>query len=278
MVLAVVLAVTLSSAACSAAAANGSWLSGGISGLQVTPAIIQKELGRFLWLPDTRVGQINVANCGTAPLVVDIEVAGITHTEDGAVDVLPCPPDVAAALIMSPAGPITVMPGRTSTIALELDRAYANMPDHSGLCAALVITGAPVRSGPASQGLHVGSRIVLPVMIKLPWRDHARLRVVEARGFGAENGRPALALRVANEGGAYARVDGRVLITAADGTRAAEAEFGPALALPGCVREFCVELPGLELPPGSYTADAQIKAGGKVAAGARFTVAFPGQP
>ena len=66
MALAVVLAVALSIAACSPLGADGHWLSGGVSGLVVTPAIIQKELSRFLWLPDTRVGQISVANRGTA--------------------------------------------------------------------------------------------------------------------------------------------------------------------------------------------------------------------
>jgi hypothetical protein len=278
MALAVVLAVALSIAACSPLGADGHWLSGGVSGLVVTPAIIQKELSRFLWLPDTRVGQISVANRGTAPVVVDLQIAGIAHTEDGSIDVLPCPPEVGAALILSPAEPVTVMPGRAATVRLELDRAYTNMPDRSGLCAALIITSAPVRTQLAPGGLEVGSRIVLPVMVRLSWRDRARLAVVEARASGGENGRPTLALRVANEGGAYARVDGRVFITAADGSRAAEADFGPALALPGCVRAFRAELAGAVLPPGRYLADVQIRADGKAAGGAKFTVSSLGRP
>lgn len=251
-----------------------------MSGLVVTPAIIQKELGRFLWLPDTRVGQISVANRGTTPVVLNLEVAGIAHTEDGSIDVLPCSPEVGAALILSPAGPVTVMPGRAATVRLELNRAYANMPDRSGLCAALIISGAPARSRLASNGLEVGSTIVLPVMVKLPWRDRARLAVVEARVESAdpEDGCPALALKVANEGGAYARVDGRVSITAADGSRVAEAEFGPALALPGCVRAFRVELADVTLRPGRYVAHAQIRADGKAAGSAQFTVSSLGRP
>ena len=238
----------------------------------VTPAIIQKELSRFLWLPDTRVGQISVANRGTAPVVVDLQIAGIAHTEDGSIDVLPCPPEVGAALILSPAEPVTVMPGRAATVRLELDRAYTNMPDRSGLCAALIITSSPVRAQLAPGGLKVGSRIVLPVMVRLSWRDRARLAVVEARASGGENGRPTLALRVANEGGAYARVDGRVFITAADGSRATEVELESALVLPGCVRAFRVELRGPELPPGRYLADARIRADGKAAGGAAFAL------
>ena len=273
-------AIALSIAACFALGADGRWLSGGVSGLVVTPAIIQKELGRFLWLPDTRIGQVNVANHGTTPVVLNLEVAGIAHTEDGSIDVLPCPPEVGAALILSPAGPVTVMPGRTAAVKLELSRAYANMPDRSGLCAALVISGAPVRAQLAPRGLEVGSTIVLPVMVKLPWRDRTRLAVVEAcvESADSEAGHPALAVKVANEGGAYARVDGRVFITTVDGSRVAEAEFGPALALPGCVRAFRVELAGSSLPPGRYLADAQVRADGKAAGGARFTVSSLGRP
>lgn len=274
MAIAVILAVTLSVAAWSAPGADGRWLSRGVSGLTVTPAIIQKELGRFLWLPDTRVGQINVANRGTTPIVVDFRIAGIAHNVDGSIDVLPCPPEVAAGLILSPAGPMTVMPDRAAVVRLELDRAYIDMPGRSGLCAALIISSAPMPARLASQGLEVGSTIVLPVMVKLSWRDRARLAVVEAcvESSGAENSRPALALKVANEGGAYARVDGRVSITAADGTRAAEAEFGPAVALPGCMRAFRMELEGPELPPGRYLVDARIRADGKAAGGAKFAV------
>ncbi len=273
-------AVTLSIAACFAPGADGRWLSGGVSGLVVTPAIIQKELGRFMWLPDTRVGQVNVANHGTTPVVLNLEVAGIAHTEDGSIDVLPCPPEVRAALILSPAAPVTVMPGRAATVRLELNRAYANMPGRSGLCAALIISSAPVRAQLAPKGVEVGSTIVLPVMVKLPWRDRARLVAVEARIESAEleDGHPVLALKVANEGGAYARVEGRVFITAADGSRAAEAEFGPALALPGCVRAFRIELADAALRPGRYVADAQIRADGKAAGGARFTVSSLGRP
>lgn len=273
-------AVTLSIAACFAPGADGRWLSGGVSGLVVTPAIIQRELGRFMWLPDTRVGQVNVANHGTTPVVLNLEVAGIAHTEDGSIDVLPCPPEVRAALILSPAAPVTVAPGRAATVRLELNRAYANMPGRSGLCAALIISSAPVRAQLAPKGLEVGSTIVLPVMVKLPWRDRARLRAVEARieGGELENDRPVLALKVANEGGAYARVEGRVFITAADGSRAAEAEFGPALALPGCVRAFRIELADAALRPGRYVADAQIRADGKAAGGARFMVSSLGRP
>jgi hypothetical protein len=273
-------AVTLSIATCFASGADGRWLSGGVSGLVVTPAIIQKELGRFLWLPDTRIGQVNVANHGTTPVVLNLEVAGIAHTEDGSVDVLPCPPEVGAALILSPAAPVTVMPGRAATVRLELNRAYANMPDRSGLCAALIVSSAPVRAQLAPKGLEVGSTIVLPVMVKLPWRDRARLAVVEARIEGAEleNGCPVLALKVANEGGAYVRVDGRVFITAADGSRAAEVDFGPALALPGCVRAFRIQLANAALRPGRYVADAQIRADGKAAGGAKFTVSSLGRP
>jgi len=273
-------AVTLSIATCFASGADGRWLSGGVSGLVVTPAIIQKELGRFLWLPDTRIGQVNVANHGTTPVVLNLEVAGIAHTEDGSIDVLPCPPEVRAALILSPAAPVTVMPGRAATVRLELNRAYANMPGRSGLCAALIISSAPVRAQLAPKGVEVGSTIVLPVMVKLPWRDRARLVAVEARieGEELENRRPVLALKVANEGGAYARVEGRVFITAADGSRAAEAEFGPALALPGCVRAFRIELADAALRPGRYVADAQIRADGKAAGGARFTVSSLGRP
>ena len=279
-VLAVVLAVALSIAACWPLGAVGSWLSGGASGLIVTPAIIQKELGRFLWLPETRVGQVNVANHGTTPVVLSFRVTGIAHTEDGSIDVLPCPPEIGAALILSPAGPVTVLPGRAATVRLELNRAHANMPDRSGLCAALIISSAPVRAQLAPKGLEVGSTIVLPVMVKLPWRDRARLAVVEARIEGAEleNGCPVLALKVANEGGAYVRVDGRVFITAADGSRAAEVDFGPALALPGCVRAFRIQLANAALRPGRYVADAQIRADGKAAGGAKFTVSSLGRP
>lgn len=280
MALAVVIAVTVSTAVCCAVGAGGHWLAGGVSGIEVRPAIIQKELGRFLWLPDTRVGHINVTNRGTAPVVIDIQIAGISHTEDGAINVLPCSPEAVGALILSPAGPVTVMPGQAATVRLELDRAYANMPDRSGLCAALIITSAPVRAKPALQGLDVGSTVVLPVMIKFPWRDHARIAIVEAYAEGqlTEEGRPALTLKVANEGGAYVRVDGRVLVQAADGSRAAEAKLEPALALPGCVRAFRVKLEGPELPPGEYTADAQIRADGKAAGGARFTVSSLARP
>jgi len=274
------LAVTLSIAACFAPGADGRWLSGGVSGLVVTPAIIQKELSRFLWLPDTRVGHTNVANRGTTPIVVDFTIAGIAHTEDGSIDVLPCPPEVGAALILSPAGPVTVMPGRAATIRLDLDRAYADTPGRSGLCAALIISSAPVRTRPAPQGMEVGSMVVVPVMVKLPWRDRARLEVVDARveSSDKEDGRHTLALKVANEGGAYQRVDGRVRITAADGTRAAEAELESALVLPGCTRAFRAELRGPELPPGRYLADAQIRADGKAAGGARLTVSSLGRP
>ncbi len=278
--LVVTLATILSIAAYFAPEAHGRWLSGGVSGLVVTPAIIQKELGRFLWLPETRVGQINVANRGTTPIIVDFRIAGIAHTEDGSINVLPCPPEVAAGLVLSPAGPMTVMPDRAATVRLELNRAYANMPDRSGLCAALVISGAPVRAQLAPGGLQVGGAIVVPVMVKLPWRDRARLAIVDARveSSDLENGRPALVLKVANEGDAYARVDGRVFITAADGSRAAEADFGPALALPGCVRAFRVELADATLRPGRYVADAQIRADGKAAGGAKFTVSSLARP
>lgn len=274
------LATVLPIAACFAPEADGRWLSGGVSGLVVTPAIIQRELGRFLWLPETRVGQINVANRGTAPIAVDFRIAGIAHTEDGSINVLPCPPEVAAGLVLSPAGPMTVMPGRAATVRLELDRAYADMPGRSGLCAALIISSAPMRARPAPGGLEVGSIIVLPVMVKLAWRGRARLAVVEARveSSGQENGRHTLALKVANEGGAYARVDGRVSITSADGTRAAEVELESALVLPGCVRAFREELEGPELPPGRYFADARIRADGKAAGGAKFTVSSLGRP
>lgn len=288
LALAAVFVVTLFIAARSALGADGRWLSAGASGLEVTPAIIQKELGRFLWLPDTRVGQVNVVNHGTVPVVLDFRIMGIAHTEDGSIDVLPCPPEVAAALILSPAGPVTVTPGRAATVRLEMNRAYANKPDRSGLCAALIISSAPVRSGLAQQGLQVGSKIVLPVMVKLSWRDRARLVVVDARaeGTSTENDRPTLAVRVANEGGAYARVDGRVFIATADGSRVAQAQVEPALALPGCVRAFRVELPCPELPPGHYLADVQLRADGKAAGGAKFalevglgiTVSSPGRP
>ncbi len=281
-------AVAVCAAGSSARGADGVRFSPGVSGLTIAPVIIQKELGRFLWLPDTRVGQFIVGNRGATPVVVSIKIMGLAHDEDGSIDVLPCLPEVAAALVLSPSAPVIIAPGSSAAVRVSLDRAYANRRDRSGLCAALIVSGAPARDRLAATGVHIGNTITLPVMVGLPGRGQARLAVVDVCAEGARDGedRPALTVRVANEGGAYARFDGRVLIAAADGSFAMEARITPALVLPGCVRACVVEMAGAELLPGAYRATVQLRVDGKAVGDAQFilqvgpeiTTSFPGRP
>ncbi len=271
----------------SVSGADRLWLRPGTSSLEISPVIIQKELGRFLWLIDTRVGQFVVGNPGATPVVLRISSMGLAHDENGGVITLPCPSEVAAALTVSPSTPISIAPGASVTIKVLLDRSYAGRPDRSGLCAALIVSGVPARCGSGAMGIEIGSSIVLPVMVKLPGRGCARLAMVGVCCEGAWDGksRPALTVRVANEGGAYARVDGQVLIRAADGSLDIKAAIVPALVLPGCVRACAVDLPSVGLPPGAYQASVQLRADGKAAASAEFTLhvgpettaSFPGR-
>ena len=272
LALAVFAAVAMCAMGSPALGEGGLRFSTGLSGLEITPVIIEKELGRFLWLPDTRVGQFTVANRGEREVVVSAQIMGLTHDEDGNIDLMPCPPELANALILSPAGQIAVAPGSTGVIRVTLDRAYASRRDKGGLCVALVVAGVPIRSRLLQPGVEIGSCITLPVMVRLAGRDQARLAFLGVGAQGGAEDRPIVTMRVANEGAAYAKVDGRALISAADGSSAIEARITPALVLPGCVRACPLELPETQLLPGDYRATVQLRADGKAAGCAEFAL------
>lgn len=236
-------------------------------GVRVYPAIVQADLGRFLWFVETRVGQVVVFNSGNVPTAVHIIVRGIEQDDEGRLTFTPASEEVIQAISVSESS-FLLAPGASRGIRIAIDPNYAKRRDRIGLCAAIEVRCSPSTVSGARASFLASPEVNVPVLVRLPgMRGHdLSLEDVHA-GVDDEDGVTRVRVKVRNQGGAHAIASGVLSfeMIGAGRVRAASSDhkIAPGLVLPGSARWLEARIPHGSLIAGDYSAEVRINVDGK---------------
>jgi hypothetical protein len=236
-------------------------------GIKASPAIVQADLGRFLWFVDTKVGQVAISNPGNAEASVSIHIQGLAQDDEGRLRFIPATREIASALSVSKRS-FSLAPGASRNVNLTLDSGYARRRDSAGLCAALKVRCLPSSSYACASSCVTSPGIMVPVLVRLPGNSENCIAVEDVCMRADDgDGTNRVRIKIRNEGGAYVVANG-VLRLERKGSSSGDGgvlgfQVAPGLVLPGCSRWLEAQIPRNRLRVGDYEASFEIEANGK---------------
>jgi hypothetical protein len=245
-------------------------VSRGLTGLVVSPATIEKDLGRFLWFVETDLGAITVSNPSYEPMWVKLDLCRLSHDALGVLETQDEPARGSDAVRLKPRT-FTLPPGGRATVRASVDPAYLTKSGEKGIYASIMVTSRPATTRPAMGVRPVGA-VGIPLLVRFGGKPDAKLIITDIQVVETDRheGRTRVVqVRVRNDGRTHVRASGSVAIGKEEARQHAGGVVLPvALVLPGCERVLEGPWPEGLTSPGTYHVSARLSADGVTVPGA----------
>lgn len=209
--------------------------------IAVTPAKIEKRIGRFLFLLDNKIGPIRITNTGDEPVVVTVSVRDLFHNSDGAPIFLEAREYTygMSELISLSATRLRLLPGQTE----EVEGRVEVPSEREGGGYAVVLFEAAADTG-GSPEMKCSGRIGVLTYVTFPGTAIVEAEAVNARIL-ADPDEPLLEILVRNLGNIHIKASGMGAVENDQGECMVVFDMPPATVLPNAERWIRIPLEAL---------------------------------